>query len=94
MSRLQSLKGFIYQRLTAAVEEIIGHFERTVTEYEEEVECRHRKLLDMVSKPENRLQRAGLYNNMFLLLPVPTKLFIHSLLALANLAPAKVARDA
>ncbi|KAF3706895.1 Gastrula zinc finger protein XlCGF57.1 [Channa argus] len=37
MSRLQSLKAFVNQRLNAAVEEIFGHFERTITEYEEEL---------------------------------------------------------
>ncbi|XP_044076053.1 zinc finger and SCAN domain-containing protein 12-like [Siniperca chuatsi] len=58
MSRLQSLRVFIYQRLTAAVEEIIGHLERTITESEEEMECRHRKLLDTVLKPEDTLQPA------------------------------------
>ncbi|KAK9539514.1 hypothetical protein VZT92_004615 [Zoarces viviparus] len=59
MSRLQSVKVFVCQRLTAAVEEIIDHLESTMTEYEEEMECRrHRKLLDSVSKREGKLQTA------------------------------------
>ncbi|XP_068594036.1 zinc finger and SCAN domain-containing protein 2-like [Cebidichthys violaceus] len=58
MSRLQSVKVFVCQRLTAAVEEIIGHLESTMTEYEEEMECRHRKLLDSVSTREEKLQTA------------------------------------
>ncbi|KAM9838666.1 uncharacterized protein ACBR49_017364 [Aulostomus maculatus] len=58
MSRLQSLKLFVNQRLNAAVEEIFGHFERTITEYEEEMERRHRKLLDVVLTPEIKLRHA------------------------------------
>ncbi|KAG8014387.1 Gastrula zinc finger protein XlCGF57.1 [Nibea albiflora] len=52
MSRLQAVKVLIQQRLTAAVEEIFGHLERTITECEEEMESRHRQLLD------TKLQRA------------------------------------
>ena len=59
------MKVFVSQRLTAAVEEIIGHLHTIITEYEEEM-CRHRKLLDNVSKPEEKLQRAGLYNDTFI----------------------------
>ncbi|XP_029284259.1 uncharacterized protein LOC115006269 isoform X2 [Cottoperca gobio] len=56
MSGLQSLKLFINQRLTAAVEDIFGHFERTITEYEEEMDRRHRKLLAVGLTPEIQLQ--------------------------------------
>ncbi|TKS80450.1 Zinc finger protein [Collichthys lucidus] len=52
MSRLQAVKVFIQQRLSAAVEEIFGHLERTITECEEEMENRHQQLLD------SELQRA------------------------------------
>ncbi|XP_026163872.1 zinc finger protein 69 homolog [Mastacembelus armatus] len=45
MSTIQLLRAFVNQRLTVAVEEIIGMFERTITEYEEEID-RHRRLLD------------------------------------------------
>ncbi|XP_038581216.1 uncharacterized protein LOC119907525 isoform X2 [Micropterus salmoides] len=65
MSKVQMLRGFINQRLTAAAEEIFGLFERTISEYEEEL-CRskeenqrHRKLLDAVFQPEVRLHRAA-----------------------------------
>lgn len=62
MSRLQGLKVFINQRLTAAVEDIFGHFERTITEYEEEMDRRHRKLLDVALTPDIKLRReAGLF---------------------------------
>ncbi|KAF7652783.1 hypothetical protein LDENG_00092490 [Lucifuga dentata] len=56
MSRLQSLKVFVNQRLNAAAQEIFGQFERTITEYEEELE-RQRKLLDMIIKPKLKLQK-------------------------------------
>lgn len=46
MRTLHSLKLLIQQRLTAAVEELMGHVERTLTEYEEEMENRCRQLLD------------------------------------------------
>eukprot|EP00064_Thunnus_orientalis_P020936 superscaffoldBa00006060_g21088 len=51
MCSFQGLKVFVQQRLTAAVEEIFGHVERTITEYEEEMDRRHRRLLDEVSRP-------------------------------------------
>ncbi|XP_023280403.1 zinc finger protein 135-like isoform X1 [Seriola lalandi dorsalis] len=44
MSTIQLLRAFVNQRLTVAVEEIIGLFERTITEYEEEID-RQRRLL-------------------------------------------------
>lgn len=48
---------FIYQRLTATVDEVIGHVERTLTEYENEMECRHCKLLARLSDPQETKQR-------------------------------------
>ncbi|XP_039978078.1 zinc finger protein 570-like [Xiphias gladius] len=54
MSRLQGLRVFVSQRLTAAVEEIFGHLEKTITECEEEMDRRHRKLLDVALTPEMR----------------------------------------
>ncbi len=66
MSSVQKLRDFVDQRLTAAAEEILGLFVRTIAEYEEEL-CRsktenerQRKLLDAVLKPVIRLQRAGM----------------------------------
>ncbi len=65
MSKVEMLRVVVNQRLTAAVEEISGLFERTIAEYEEEL-ChskrenkRLRKVLDAVLKPEVRLRRAG-----------------------------------
>lgn len=46
MLTLHSLKLLIQQRLTAAVDEVMGHVERTLTEYEEEMESRCRLLRD------------------------------------------------
>ncbi|KAG7225222.1 hypothetical protein INR49_014612 [Caranx melampygus] len=51
MSKLRSLKVFVNQRLTAAVDEIFGHFEKTITEYEEEMNRRHRQMLHVVLTP-------------------------------------------
>ncbi|XP_059205841.1 zinc finger protein 32-like [Centropristis striata] len=61
MSRLQSLKVFINQRLTAAVEDIFGHLERTISEYEEEMDRRQRKLLDVVLTAEVQQQREAVF---------------------------------
>ncbi|CAG5887914.1 unnamed protein product [Menidia menidia] len=58
MSRLQGLKVFISQRLTAAVDDILGQLERTILEYEEETERRHRDFLDVVLTAEMRQHRA------------------------------------
>ena len=60
MSKVQTLRAFVSRRLSAAAEEIIDQFERTIAEYEEEL-CGQRKLLDTVLKPEVRIHRAGLY---------------------------------
>ncbi|XP_041867922.1 gastrula zinc finger protein XlCGF57.1-like [Melanotaenia boesemani] len=60
MSRLQGLKVFISQRLTAAVDDILGHLEKTIQEYEEETERRHRDFLDVVLTAEMKQHRAVL----------------------------------
>uniref|UniRef100_A0A4W6CET8 C2H2-type domain-containing protein n=1 Tax=Lates calcarifer TaxID=8187 RepID=A0A4W6CET8_LATCA len=62
MSKVQTLRAFINQRLTAAAEEIFVLFERTIAEYEEELYClkanhRQRELLEAVFRPEIRLHR-------------------------------------
>ncbi|XP_044043467.1 zinc finger protein OZF-like isoform X5 [Siniperca chuatsi] len=57
MSKVQTLRAFVSQRLSAAAEEIFELFERTIAEYEEEL-CGQRKLLDAVFQPEVRLHRA------------------------------------
>ncbi|XP_030266683.1 zinc finger and SCAN domain-containing protein 2-like [Sparus aurata] len=58
MSGLQGLKQFVSRRLSAALEEIFGHVERTITEYEREMDRRHRKLLDEILTPEVKQRRA------------------------------------
>ncbi|XP_078112330.1 uncharacterized protein LOC144521646 [Sander vitreus] len=66
MSKVKMLRAFVNQRLTAAAEEIFGLFERTIEEYEEELEFsskenhRQQKLLDAVLNPEVRLHRADI----------------------------------
>ncbi|XP_054476802.1 zinc finger protein 3-like [Anoplopoma fimbria] len=56
MSLVPYLRDFVNERLTAAAEEILGVFERTIVEYEEEIQ-RQRRLLDIVLKPELKLHR-------------------------------------
>lgn len=59
MSKVQSVRDFVNQRLTAAAEEICGLFERTIREYEDELR-RQRTLLDAVLKPQVRVDGTGL----------------------------------
>ncbi|XP_036953006.1 gastrula zinc finger protein XlCGF8.2DB-like isoform X3 [Acanthopagrus latus] len=56
MSSVQGLRKFVNERLTAATEEILEVFEKTVKVYEEEIN-RQRKLLDTLLKPEIKLHR-------------------------------------
>ncbi|KAM9762064.1 uncharacterized protein ACNS7B_004277 [Menidia menidia] len=51
MSSVRHLKAFISQRLTAAAEEIFSEFEKTIVQYEEEID-RQRRLLDITWKPK------------------------------------------
>eukprot|EP00064_Thunnus_orientalis_P025378 superscaffoldBa00012687_g25740 len=51
MSKVQMLSASVKQRLTAAAEEIILLFERSIAEYEEEID-RQRRLLQLQVKPE------------------------------------------
>ncbi|GLD54288.1 zinc finger protein 286A-like isoform X1 [Lates japonicus] len=51
-----TFREFVNERLTAAAEEILGVFEKTIVVYEEEID-RQRKLLDVVLKPEIKLDR-------------------------------------
>ncbi|XP_053190774.1 gastrula zinc finger protein XlCGF57.1-like [Scomber japonicus] len=64
MCSLQSVKLFVQQRLTAAVEEIFGHLEKTITEYEEEIHRRHRRLLDELLKAETKQRKAALLSDV------------------------------
>ncbi|MEQ2168456.1 hypothetical protein GOODEAATRI_014588, partial [Goodea atripinnis] len=58
MSSVQHLRDFISERLTAAAEEIFGVFERTIVQYEEEMD-RQRRLLDVTWRPQVHLDRTG-----------------------------------
>ncbi|GAA6232606.1 gastrula zinc finger protein XlCGF26.1-like isoform X2 [Lates japonicus] len=51
MSKVQRLRAFVNQRLTAAAEEILGLFESTIAEYEEEI-VRQRRLLQEAGRTE------------------------------------------
>ncbi|XP_029920173.1 uncharacterized protein LOC115368261 isoform X2 [Myripristis murdjan] len=58
MSKVSArLRCVLEQRLRAAVAEIFGLFETTITEYEEEIE-RQRRLLEDVVQPEIRIHKA------------------------------------
>ncbi|MED6268690.1 hypothetical protein CHARACLAT_024876 [Characodon lateralis] len=59
MSSVQHLRDFISERLTAAAEEIFGVFERTIVQYEEEMD-RQRRLLDVTWRPDSSFQRTDL----------------------------------
>ncbi|CAJ1082828.1 gastrula zinc finger protein XlCGF57.1-like [Xyrichtys novacula] len=63
MSKVQELRVFVNQRLSAAAEEIFELFERTILEYEEKLcgskENQH-KLVEAVFNPEVRLNRADI----------------------------------
>uniref|UniRef100_A0A3B3YBK3 C2H2-type domain-containing protein n=1 Tax=Poecilia mexicana TaxID=48701 RepID=A0A3B3YBK3_9TELE len=56
MSSSQSLRDFIRERLTAAAEEIFTEFDKTIVQYEEELN-RQRRLLEICWKPRIDLQR-------------------------------------
>ncbi|XP_051809091.1 inner centromere protein A-like isoform X29 [Acanthochromis polyacanthus] len=51
MSSVQNLRELINERLTAAAEEIFTEFEKTIVQYEEEIDCQSR-LLDNIWKPQ------------------------------------------
>ncbi|XP_075325930.1 uncharacterized protein LOC142383943 [Odontesthes bonariensis] len=59
MSSVQHLREFISQRLTAAAEEIFSEFEKTIVQYEEEID-RQRRLLDISWKPQINFHRVEL----------------------------------
>ncbi|XP_034396458.1 transcription factor TBF1-like [Cyclopterus lumpus] len=56
MSSVENMRTFFLERLTAAAEEIFGVFEKTIFEYQEEVD-RQGRLLDIVRKPVIKLHR-------------------------------------
>ncbi|XP_068459144.1 zinc finger protein 625-like [Clinocottus analis] len=53
------LRQFVNERLTAAAEEIFGAFQKSIVEYEDEID-RQRRLLDVFLKPQVKLNRIGL----------------------------------
>ncbi|KAK2822876.1 hypothetical protein Q5P01_022941 [Channa striata] len=59
MTSVRQLREFVTDRLTAAAEEIFREFEKTIAEYQDEIE-RQRRLLDVVWKPEVKLRRIEL----------------------------------
>ncbi|XP_044048807.1 zinc finger protein 354C-like [Siniperca chuatsi] len=59
MSTIQTLRAFVNQRLTAAVEEIFGLLETTISNYEDEID-RHRRLLEDSVKPDTHINKAVL----------------------------------
>ncbi|XP_041849472.1 zinc finger protein 239-like [Melanotaenia boesemani] len=59
MSSVQHLREFISERLTAAAEEIFSEFEKTIVQYEEEID-RQRRLLDVTWKPQIKLDKTDL----------------------------------
>ncbi|XP_070760173.1 uncharacterized protein [Enoplosus armatus] len=59
MSSVECLREFVNKRLTAAAEEILGVFIKTIVEYEEEIH-RQRRLLDIFWQPEIKLHRIEL----------------------------------
>ncbi|CAI5676969.1 unnamed protein product [Oreochromis niloticus] len=56
MPSVQYLREFINERLTAAAEQIFLEFEKTIVQYEEEIDRQHR-LLDITWKPQIKLHR-------------------------------------
>ncbi|XP_039905891.1 zinc finger protein 180-like isoform X1 [Simochromis diagramma] len=56
MPPVQYLREFINERLTAAAEQIFLEFEKSIVQYEEEID-RQRRLLDITWKPEIKLHR-------------------------------------
>ncbi|XP_008273909.1 oocyte zinc finger protein XlCOF8.4-like [Stegastes partitus] len=59
MSSVQNLRELINERLTAAAEEIFTEFEKTIVQYEEEID-RQRRMLDNIWKPQIPLHRTDL----------------------------------
>lgn len=59
MASVNCLRDFVNERLTAAAEEIVKVFEKTIADYEKEIN-RQRRLLAVVCKPRVKLHRTGL----------------------------------
>lgn len=64
-TRFEDVKDlFKQQLLTAARDDLIGHFNSTISEYEKEL-SRQQKLLDVVLKPEIKQRRAGVSHESY-----------------------------
>ncbi|XP_008273902.1 uncharacterized protein LOC103352961 isoform X4 [Stegastes partitus] len=59
MSSVQNLRELINERLTATAEEIFTEFEKTIVQYEEEID-RQRRLLDIIWKPQIKIHTTDL----------------------------------
>ncbi|XP_008303013.1 trichohyalin-like, partial [Stegastes partitus] len=59
MSSFQNLREMVNERLTAAAEEIFTEFEKTIVQYEEEID-RQRRLLDNIWKPQTTIHTTDL----------------------------------
>ena len=60
MCSVEYLRELIRDRLTAAAGEIFTEFEKTIVQYQEEID-RQRRLLDVIWKPHIPLQSIGVY---------------------------------
>ncbi|XP_039862911.1 uncharacterized protein LOC120718415 isoform X2 [Simochromis diagramma] len=65
MSSAQYLREFIKERLTAVCEEIFSEVQKTIVQYEEEINRQHR-LLDISRKPDRNshiIEGEGIHSN-------------------------------
>ncbi|XP_011484151.3 zinc finger protein 239 [Oryzias latipes] len=58
MSRLGSLRHLVRQKLSAAAEEILSEFEKTILQYEQEIDRQRRKLLQFEFRADSPQQHA------------------------------------
>lgn len=61
MAKMQSLKAFLNERLTAAAEEIFGAVEKTIAEYKEEI-CRSKDLEINRLRMQLKLLKSGWFD--------------------------------
>ncbi|XP_007557941.1 PREDICTED: zinc finger protein 2 homolog [Poecilia mexicana] len=73
MSSVECLRQFVNERLTAAAQEIFCVFEKTISEYEEEI-SRQRRLLTIAWKPEVKLHKTELPQDFINVEDIPTEL--------------------
>ncbi|XP_054895589.1 uncharacterized protein LOC129366023 [Poeciliopsis prolifica] len=73
MSSVECLRQFVNERLTAAAQEIFSVFEKTISDYEEEIN-RQRRLLTIAWKPEVKLHKTELPQDFINVEDIPTEL--------------------